>query len=115
MATIPETLKSDNWALYVLSRSHDPGLCVTYTRKFISSLITTMRIAEIKDHDELFTECALRVNKALKDLSISESSWAQSMQTAENILDDLAHFAYDEKYSKPVGDSFRHDLAARVT
>jgi hypothetical protein len=42
MTEVPKVLKEDNWALYVLARSHDPALVAAYARKFISSLIVTM-------------------------------------------------------------------------
>jgi hypothetical protein len=106
MTEVPEQMKQDNWALFVLARSHDPAVKVPYTRELVSSLISTMGIAGERQYDELLTKCKIESSDAFRVYD-EEKNWARAMVIAVNVLDQLGFLLYNDKWAISKSDSFR--------
>lgn len=114
MHPIPETLKSDNWQLYVLSRSNDPSVQVPNTRKLLSNLVTSAKIMygvrkieDIPDKDLVcdIIQSIATVNDAWYEYS-EEHNWGYAAAECEKVLDRIGDLLYNPKWSTGRPGSF---------
>lgn len=111
---LPETLKNDNWQLYVLSRSNDPSVQVPNTRKLLSNLVNSAKIMYgVRDvrliPDKILVRDLIRsiaiVSDAWYEYS-DEKNWGYAAAECEKVLDSLGDLLYDPKWSTGKKDSF---------
>jgi hypothetical protein len=99
-------MKKDNWALFVLARSHDPSVKVPYTRELVSSLISTMQLIGEHQYDDLLTECKEMSSRAFV-IYDEEKNWARAMVMSVNVLDLLGPLLYNSRFATSKADSFK--------
>jgi hypothetical protein len=111
---LPETLKNDNWQLYVLSRSNDPSVQVPNTRKLLSNLVNSAKIMYGVRDVRLIPDKTL-VCDLIRSIAIvsdawyeysDEKNWGYAAAECEKVLDSLGDLLYDPKWSTGKKDSF---------
>jgi hypothetical protein len=111
---LPETLKNDNWQLYVLSRSNDPSVQVPNTRKLLSNLVNSAKIMNGVRDVRLIPDKTL-VRDLIRSIAIvsdawyeysDEKNWGYAAAECEKVLDSLGDLLYDPKWSTGKKDSF---------
>ena len=105
MGEIPEQMKKDNWAFFVLARSNDPAIMIPYTRKLVSNLIASMTIAMETKHDGLLIRCLNMCNEAWAKFS-RDSEWGAAVQDCEGVLDQVTALVYDKRWATSQPGSF---------
>ena len=105
MGDIPPQLKEDNWTFHALARSDDPAVCILNTRKLVTNLITTMKIAENHDYDRLLHNQILGANQAMYEY-FEEKHPGKAVQTANAVLDSIIFLVYNKQYATPSQNSF---------
>ena len=113
MDKLPDQLKGDNWALYVLSRSNDPSVMVPNTRKLVSNLIISSKLLNDQTYDNLIAECLRDANEAwtkytsnLDEKGEEIIGWAVAVQDCEKIIDKVGVLIYNEDWAIMKSDSF---------
>ena len=113
MDKLPDQLKGDNWALYVLSRSNDPSVMVPNTRKLVSNLIISSKLLNDQTHDNLLAECLRAANEAWTKYTSNLDrngeeiiGWAEAVQDCEKILDKVGVLLYNSDWAIMKSDSF---------
>ena len=105
MPEVPEQLKKDNFAFYVLARSHAPDIMIPNVRKLVSSLIATMKLLGNNEYE-------MQLNKArnlAKDawyLYSDRKMWGQATQKAEDAMDEVSFLIYDHRFCTTMQGSF---------
>jgi hypothetical protein len=96
MTVIPEQLKNDTWALYVLARSNNPEIAVPYTRKLVSNLIIAMNIMGEVQHKQMLNRCQIWAGQAIQFLAEENGKqWGRAMISVEAVLDEVGVLIYD--------------------
>jgi hypothetical protein len=107
MTEVPAQMKQDNWALFVLARSHDPAVSVPYTRQLVSSLIATMALAGEHKYDKLLMDCKMESSQAFQVYD-EEKNMLRAHNMAINVLDCLGAILYNPAWSTSKSDSFKY-------
>ena len=100
---IPDQMKNDNWALFVLARSNNPEVMIPYTQKLVSNLMMSVRIANNSEYDKILNWCQERANysvQLLSDIMNTENpnkDWGKPMIKCEAVLTELGIMIYDPK------------------
>jgi len=106
MTEVPAQMKQDNWALFVLARSHDPAVSVPYTRQLVSSLIATMALADEHQYDQLLLNCKIESSQAFRVYD-EEKNMLRAHNMAINVLDNLGPLLYNLSWATSKSDSFK--------
>jgi hypothetical protein len=100
---IPDQMKNDNWALFVLARSNNPEVMIPYTQKLVSNLMMSVEIAHNTDYTEMLNWCQERANYSVQLLSDimdpnnPNHDWGQPMIKCEAVLQRVGVMIYDPK------------------
>jgi hypothetical protein len=100
---IPDQMKNDNWALFVLARSNNPEIMIPYTQKLVSNLMMSVKIANTHEFDEMLDFCSGAANFAVMKLSDimkqddPNKDWGQPIIKCEYILSRIGIMIYDPK------------------
>ena len=115
MTEIPEQMKRDNWAFFVLARSNDPTVMIPYTRKLVSNLLASMRIAGENEYNALLIRSLSTSNEAwAKYSSPGNSEWGAAVQDCEGVLDQVTFLVYERRWAIPQQDSFKYPIKEKV-
>ena len=100
---IPDQMKNDNWALFVLARSNNPEVMIPYTQKLVSNLMMSVEIAHNTEYTEMLDWCQKRANQSVQMLSDimdptnPNRDWGQPMIKCEAIIQRVGVMIYDPK------------------
>jgi len=103
---LPQQIKMDNWAFHVLARSDDPAIKCLNIGNLVTNLKTTMKIADIQEHDELLAHAGIGANKAWYEYAGLKNP-GLAAQTAKQVLEDVLFLVYDKRFATPESDSFK--------
>jgi hypothetical protein len=105
MPEVPEQLKKDNFAFYVLARSHAPDVMIPNVRKLVSSLIATMKLIDNHEY-ELQLNKARNLAKEAWFLYSEQKQWGRATQAAEDSMDEVSFLIYDNRFCTTMQNSF---------
>lgn len=100
---IPDQMKNDNWALFVLARSNNPEVMIPYTQKLVSNLIMSVKVAHSTEYDQMLNWCQERANYSVQLLSDimnpndPNKDWGKPIIKCEAVLEKLGTMIYDPK------------------
>ena len=100
---IPDQMKNDNWALFVLARSNNPEVMIPYTQKLVSNLLMSVKIAGNHEYDKMLNWCQERANYSIQLLSDimdpnnPNKDWGKPVIKCEAVLCELGVMIYDPK------------------
>ena len=114
---IPERLKADNWAFFVLSQSDDPVVKCLNTRNLVRNLKTTMRYGILLNHPyfdpnfKIMTTIGLFMDYNIKGANKASNAYSQgrtgeAVELANAVLDAVQFIVYDERFTKTQANSF---------
>ena len=114
---VPERLKADNWAFFVLSQSDDPVVKCLNTRNLVRNLKTAMQYAGLLDQpyfDPVFrimTTVGLFLDYHIKGANKASNAYSQgrtgeAVELANAVLDAVQFIVYDERFTKTQANSF---------
>lgn len=103
---LPEQIKKDNWAFYVLSRSDDPAIKCLNVGNLITNLKATMKLAGVTDNDPLLFRNGIGANLAWAQYT-REKNPGRASQTAKQVLEEVLFLVYDKRFATPESDSFK--------
>jgi hypothetical protein len=104
MTDIPDTLKTHNWTLYEQSMAADPSVACQFIVKLLTSLMITMKMAEIHDYDGLLEHETLGARRAWKEYNDNDSG--RAMQTVTVVLSRIGFLLYDERFAIAKAQAF---------
>jgi len=102
---VPAQLKIDNGYFYNKSIEDHPYTKINNTRLLIISLKSTMKLAEIHDHDSILKEAELLSKRAWYELK-GLNNEGRAVQTAHEALDRVMFLLYDKRFANPESVSF---------
>ena len=100
---IPDQMKNDNWALFVLARSNNPEVMIPYTQKLVSNLMMSVKIAKNKEYDDMLKFCMGAANYSIgllsdiMDQNNPNKDWSKPIIKCEAVLEKLGTMIYDPK------------------
>ncbi len=92
LESVPDNLKSDIGAFFVLARSIDPKVKIPNTRSLVSSLQTALILSGEQKYDQLIEYCKTRAQTALQ--CYVEENWAAGQEECDQVLDDIGFLVY---------------------
>jgi hypothetical protein len=100
---VPDQMKNDNWALFVLARSNNPEVMIPYTQKLVSNLMASVKIAKVTEYDEMLNYCMGAANYSvgllsdIMDTHNPNTDWSKPIIKCEWILSEVGIMIYDTK------------------
>ncbi len=120
---IPDQMKNDNWALFVLARSNNPEVMIPYTQKLVSNLMMSVKVAHTEEHDEMLKWCwgasnySIGLLSEIMDRENPNKDWSKPIIKCEYILSKVGEMIYDPKKRWAITQSgaFRYPGTATPT
>ncbi len=105
MGEVPESLKQRNSELYGLASSADPSIACQYIGKLITSLMTTMKYAEVTEYDRKLRYEMLGARRAWFEYS-EERNPGKAMQTVNAVLTEIEELLFNEQFATTQSRAF---------